>query len=175
MKRTALIGTLVASLAAGSAAFADPGDRGHEGHDGDRGHSRSYQTERHDYDRHDNDRRDYDRHDYRSYERRDYDRRDYDRRDYDRDNYRPYVREGYRGSERYGSYYRPYGFFSHRWNRGERLPVAYYERPYVIDDYYGYGLYDPPRGHHWVRVDGDAVLAAVATGIVLDTVIHAFH
>ena len=108
MKRTALIGTLVASLAAGSAAFADPGDRGHEGHDGDRGHSRSYQTERHDY---------------RSYERRDYDRRDYDRRDYDRDNYRPYVREGYRGSERYGSYYRPYGFFSHRWNRGKTSAV----------------------------------------------------
>jgi Ni/Co efflux regulator RcnB len=85
-------------------------------------------------------------------ERRDYDRRDYDRHDYDRHDY-----------------------YSHRWSRGERLPVAYYGRPYVINDYYDYGLYAPPRGHHWVRVDGDAVLAAVATGIVLDTVFHHFH
>ena len=55
------------------------------------------------------------------------------------------------------------------------MPLAFYARPYVVDDFYGYGLYAPPRGYHWVRVDGDAVLAAVATGIVLDTVFHAFE
>ena len=160
MKRATLIGTLVASLLTGTAAFAGPGDRGHDGHDWNRGRPQAHHEDRRDYGRHDND------------------RHDYGRRDYDRHDYRPYAREYYRAPERYGyyrPYTRPYGFYSHRWIRGERLPVAYYSRPYVIDDYYGYGLYAPPRGYHWVHVDGDAVLAAVATGIVLDTVIHAFH
>lgn len=158
MKRAALIGTLVASLAVGSAAFAD--GRGHDGHDRDRGRSSSHQGDRH------------------QVERRDLNHHDYSRRDYDRHDYRPYAysRDGYRAPRYgYGAYYRPHGYYSHRWIRGERLPFAFYARPYVIDDYYGYGLYGPPRGYHWVRVDGDAVLAAVATGIVLDTVFHAFH
>ena len=158
MQRAALIGTLVVSLATGSAALAD--GRGHDhdrgGRDYDRGHSRSHQVERRDFDRRDSDRRDYGRHDFRSYA-------------YSHDGYRAPARYGY------GAYYRPHGYYSHRWSRGERLPVAFYARPYVIDDYYGYDLYGPPRGYHWVRVDGDAVLAAVATGIVLDTVFHAFH
>jgi Ni/Co efflux regulator RcnB len=149
MKRAALIGTLVASLVTGSAALADG-----RGHDNDRGG------------------RDYDRG--RSWSHHE-EHRDYGRRDYGRNDFRAYAREGYRVPERYEGYYRPHDYYSHRWIRGERLPFAYYERPYVIDDYYGYGLYAPPRGHHWVRVDGDAVLAAVATGIVLDTVFHAFH
>lgn len=157
MKRAALIGTLVASLAAGSAAFAAPGGRGHDGRDYDRDRSRSHHVERRDHDR------------------RDFDRRDSKRRDFERRDFRPYARDSYRAPQRYGGYYRPQGYYSHRWSRGERLPLAFYGRPYVIDDYYGYGLYAPPRGHHWVRVDGDAVLAAVATGIVLDTVFHAFH
>jgi len=156
MKRAALIGTLVASLAVGSAAFADGGGRGHEGHGYDRGRASSHHSDRRGFDRRDFDRRDYGRHDFRSY---------------------AYSRDGYRGPARYGygAYYRPHGYYAHRWTRGERLPVAYYARPYVVADYYGYGLYGPPRGYHWVRVDGDAVLAAVATGIVLDTVFHAFH
>ena len=75
--------------------------------------------------------------------------------------------------ERHG-YYPPLGYYSHRWVRGERLPVRFYSRPYVINDYRAYRLHAPPRGYHWVRVDGDAILAAVATGIVLDTVFDAF-
>jgi Ni/Co efflux regulator RcnB len=76
--------------------------------------------------------------------------------------------------ERHGAYYPPLGYYSHRWARGERLPRAYYARPFVINDYRAYRLHAPPRGYHWVRVDGDAILAAVATGIVLDTVFDAF-
>jgi Ni/Co efflux regulator RcnB len=165
MKRTALIGTLVASLAVGSAAFADGRDYD-RGHGNDRGHS---------YDRgHDNDRgRNYDRDRRGAYQG---DRRDFERRDF---RPAPYARDYYRAPQRYSygydRYSRPRGYYEHRWTRGERLPVSYFQRSYVIDDYYGYGLYAPPRGHHWVRVDGDAVLAAVATGIVLDTIIHAFH
>ena len=149
MKRTTLIGTLVASLAVGSAAMAGPGDRGYShDRDNDRDRGRSHQVER----------RDYGRHDYRP-------------APYAHNTHNNY----YRAPQRYGSYYRPNGYYSHRWSRGERLPVAFYGRPYIVNDFYGYGLYSPPRGYHWVRVDGDAVLAAVATGIVLDTVFHAFE
>jgi len=137
MKRAALIGALIVSLATGSAALASPGGRGHDAH-------RERAPSNH---------RDY-RHD--------------DRRDY---------RHDYRAPARYGysTYYRPHGYYAHRWVRGERLPAAYYARPYWVADYGAWGLRAPPRGYGWVRVDGDAVLAAVATGIVLDTVFHAFH
>ena len=84
-------------------------------------------------------------------------------------------RSAYRGPARYGTYVRPYGYYTHRWSRGERLPVAYYAGPYLIADCRPFGLWVPPRGCHWMRVGGDAVLAAVATGIVLDTVFHVFH
>ncbi len=84
------------------------------------------------------------------------------------------VRGVHRAHVRQGVYQRPNGYYAHRWVRGERLPVEYYSRPYVIADYRGFGLRVPPRGYHWMRVDGDAVLAAVATGIVLDTMFHVF-
>ena len=142
MKRAALIGTLVVSLVAGSAAMAHPGDRGHDSH---RERSRSHQVERRDF--------------------------DFRRGDRDRDR----GRDMHRGRAWYGAYYRPHRYYSHRWIRGERLPAAYYARPYVVEDYDGWGLRVPPRGYRWVRVDGDAVLAAVATGLVLDTVFHVFN
>jgi Ni/Co efflux regulator RcnB len=141
MKRAALIGTLIVSLATGSAAFASPGGRGHDDH---RERGQSYHRDS--------------RHDHRSGW-------------VARGAYRAPVRHGYA----YGTYYRPRGYYAHRWVRGERLPVGFYARPYWIEDYGVWGLRAPPRGYHWVRVDGDAVLAAVATGIVLDTVLHAFH
>jgi Ni/Co efflux regulator RcnB len=136
MKRAALIGALVVSLAVGSTAMAGPGGRGHDDrHDGRWAHHGM-------------------RHDFRP---------------------GPHARVVYRGHARYGAYYRPHGYYAHRWDRGERLPAAYYARPYVIADYRDCGLRAPPRGYHWVRVDGDAVLAAVATGIVIDTVLHVFN
>ena len=150
MKHSTLIGALIVSLAAGSAAMADSRDHGrdYDRHDDRRGHESDHRG--HDYDH--RDRGNGYRHDYRDDHRY-------------RQDYRP----------RYGTYYRPHGYYSHRWVRGERLPLAFYARPYVIADYRGWGLYGPPRGYHWVRVDGDAVLAAIATGIVLDTVFDAFH
>jgi Ni/Co efflux regulator RcnB len=135
MKRAALIGALVLSLAAGSTAMAD--GRGHDHH------HRDAPWAHHEL-----------RHDFRP---------------------GPSPRVVYRESARYGFYYRPHGYYAHRWGRGERLPFAYYARPYVIADYRDCGLRVPPRGYHWVRVDGDAVLAAVATGIVIDTVLHVFN
>ncbi|HEV7714945.1 MAG TPA: RcnB family protein, partial [Steroidobacteraceae bacterium] len=90
------------------------------------------------------------------------------RNDWRRDNWRG-------GRINYGVYHRPWGYRDYRWNRGDRLPRAYYARPYVITDYWGCGLREPPYGYHWVRVDRDIVLAAVATGLVLDVIYNQFY
>jgi Ni/Co efflux regulator RcnB len=71
-----------------------------------------------------------------------------------------YFRHGYR--------------FGHLWHRGERLSPAYYAPSYVVRDYYTYQLPPPPYGCRWVRVDGNVVLAAIATGVVLDVVYNVF-
>jgi Ni/Co efflux regulator RcnB len=71
-----------------------------------------------------------------------------------------YFRHGYR--------------FGHLWHRGERLSPAYYAPGYVVRDYYTYQLPEPPYGCRWVRVDGNVVLAAIATGVVLDVVYNVF-
>ena len=45
----------------------------------------------------------------------------------------------------------------------------------VIYDYHLYGLYDPPRGYHWVYDHDrqDAILASVTTGAIIGLVIGA--
>jgi Ni/Co efflux regulator RcnB len=74
-----------------------------------------------------------------------------------------------------GRYERPHGWHAHHWRRGERLPPSYREQPYVIPNAAVYHLRPPPRGYYWVRVDNNAVLAAVATGVVLDVAVNLFH
>jgi Ni/Co efflux regulator RcnB len=143
MKRAALIATLIASLATGSAAMAGPGGRGHDDHHGD---ARAHHGARHDF-----------------------------RRQRDDFRWAPPARGMHRSPNWYGAYRHPHGYYGHRWVRGERLPFAYFARPYVIADYRDCGLRRPPRGSHWVRVDRDAVLVAAATGIVLDTVFRVFN
>lgn len=44
------------------------------------------------------------------------------------------------------------------WNRGERI------------DYRHYHLHAPPRGYEWREVDGNFVLAAVATGVIASVI-----
>ncbi|WP_291208087.1 RcnB family protein [Hyphomonas sp.] len=136
------------------------------------------------WERHDDD----DYHEYRRDHRRD-DRRDYrrDRRDHDYYDYRrhkPVVvyRPAYDYYPRssvtvtYGSSYGPYYYSGYR----PRYDVGHYysygpRRTVYIHDYDHYGLYDPPRGYHWVRDNdsGDAILASVATGAILGLVIGA--
>lgn len=70
--------------------------------------------------------------DHRRYEERDRDRVDIDRR-----------------ADRMGP---------HRWNRGERIPLEYRDRQYIIDDWREHHLAPPPRGYHWVGVGGDYYL-----------------
>lgn len=76
---------------------------------------------------------------------------------------------------RVGHYHRPFGYRSYAWHRGARLPAAYYAPRYIVHDYRAYDLYRPPHGHHWVRIDGDVVLAAIATGVVVAVVSDMFY
>lgn len=55
----------------------------------------------------------------------------------------------------------------HQFHKGERLPIEYRHRNYVVDDWRAHRLSAPPRGYHWVQVGGDYVLVAIATGIIL--------
>ncbi|AXF21274.1 hypothetical protein CUJ89_12810 [Burkholderia pyrrocinia] len=53
------------------------------------------------------------------------------------------------------------------WHKGDRLPNEFRDRQYVIDDWRGYHLSQPPRGYHWVGVGGDHLLVQIGSGIVL--------
>ena len=59
----------------------------------------------------------------------------------------------------------------HEFYRGGRLPSEYRGRTYVVDDWRGHHLSAPPRGYHWVQAGSDYVLAAVATGVILDVLL----
>jgi Ni/Co efflux regulator RcnB len=57
------------------------------------------------------------------------------------------------------------------WARGQRL--GYYGDRYAEVDYRRENLRAPRRGYHWVRDnDGDFLLAAIATGIILQVVLN---
>lgn len=56
--------------------------------------------------------------------------------------------------------------------RGGRLP-SYYRTPhYVVNDWRSHRLSAPPRGYHWVQTGGDYVLAAIATGVILQVLLN---
>jgi len=88
------------------------------------------------------------------------DRQD-DRQDDRRDDMRGRRQGGQRGAGPDHAYY-----------RGERLPDYYRGRQYVVDDWRGHGLHEPPRGYHWVQTGGDYVLVAIATGIIFELLLN---
>jgi Ni/Co efflux regulator RcnB len=107
--------------------------------------------------------------DHERYSQRDNDRRDDGHRD---DGHRD---DGRRGGDRYD------GRDNRRWDgagpshdlrRGVRLPDRYRNRQYVVNDWRGHHLRQPPRGYHWVQTGGDYVLAAIATGVIADIIIN---
>jgi Ni/Co efflux regulator RcnB len=55
---------------------------------------------------------------------------------------------------------------------GDRLLPEYLSRSYVVDDWRGHHLSAPPRGYHWVQMDGDYVLVAIATGVILQLLLN---
>ena len=146
--------------------------------DNDRGrHERRYDDhgkDRRDYRGHHDNRRDWDR---RDHDRRHWDRRDHDRRYDRRDAYRAGYWNGRADQRRYdrGRYIVPRGYYVRSWRHGDYLPHSYYERRYIVSDYGRYHLHAPPRGHHWVRVNNDVVLAAVASGLVVSVVNGLFY
>jgi Ni/Co efflux regulator RcnB len=153
----------VAAVLAAPAALARDGHRSNKHHNDDysdyrgdyRGQSRDHgrYDDRYDRDdRHDRYGRDDDR-DYRHHRR--------DRIVYVAPRYAPprYV------APRYEAY--------PRWSRGARYNTRGYAPTYVVNDYYGYGLRQPPRGYHWRRDDrGDFLLVAIATGIIAEVLFH---
>lgn len=64
-----------------------------------------------------------------------------------------------------------YNARSPEFRRGGRLPHAVRHTHYVVNDWRGHRLAPPPRGHHWVQVGPDYVLAAVATGLIVNLVL----
>lgn len=160
--RRILVATLAVTLMTGSlVAEARDHDR-HSRHD-ERGWHR-------DHDRHERQMRNR-RHDRHVSERRHYQHK---HKHVDRHVHRHV--EVYRHSRFHaGHYHRPVGYRAYTWHRGARLPARYYAPRYVVHDYSVYDLYRPPHGHHWVRVDRDVVLAAVATGVVVAVVSDLFY
>lgn len=117
------------------------------------------------------------------HDRRDHDRRGHDSRRDNRDHRRD-DRYSYNSRDRRPAvvvHHRPVVRHYHpaprhagppRWARGGY--VHHYQRPiYVVNDYYGYGLRHPPRGHRWMRDDhGDFLLVAIATGVIADLLLR---
>ena len=195
MKRlfTAMVVAVTLSSGVVTTAQADNRDRNHnQRHDDHRGdrhndrHDNRYDN-RHDNRQHDqrNDRRYDHRNDWRNDHRNDwrndhrndwrYDHRNdrrYDRRDWDRNyGFRHYDGRRYD----YGRYVRPSGYYYRPWRYGDRLPYGYYSDRYVVNNYHAYRLRPPPYGYHYVRVDHDVVLAAIASGIVVSAVFGIFN
>jgi Ni/Co efflux regulator RcnB len=59
------------------------------------------------------------------------------------------------------------------WSRGDKLPPEYRSNQYVVSDWRSNHLKRPPRGYHWVRVNNQYVLAAVAGGVIADIIMNA--
>jgi Ni/Co efflux regulator RcnB len=66
---------------------------------------------------------------------------------------------GHQQYVRHNEWRRGYHMRQDDWNRGQR-----------VDDWRSHHLRQPPRGYEWREVDGNYVMAAVATGIVASVI-----
>lgn len=60
----------------------------------------------------------------------------------------------------------------HRWYQGSRLPPQYRGARYIVHDWHGHRLHQPPRGYHWVQYGGDYMLVAIASGVISQLLIN---
>lgn len=60
----------------------------------------------------------------------------------------------------------------HAYYRGERMPPQYRTRQYIVEDWRGHRLSEPPRGYYWVQSGGDYILVAIATGVILNMLLN---
>lgn len=62
---------------------------------------------------------------------------------------------------------------SQRYYRGGYLPRQYFASNYYVNNWQAYpGLYAPPYGYQWVDTGGEFVLAAIATGLIANLLMH---
>ncbi|WP_157933790.1 RcnB family protein [Alloalcanivorax mobilis] len=57
-----------------------------------------------------------------------------------------------------------------RWHQGDSLPGGYRGNRYVVNDWHAHRLPPPDRHHRWVSVNGDYLLIAIGTGVILSVV-----
>ncbi len=50
--------------------------------------------------------------------------------------------------------------------------MAYRSHVYVVNDWRGHRLGQPPRGYHWVQVGADYALVAITSGLIFQVVIQ---
>ncbi|WP_370646747.1 RcnB family protein [Cupriavidus sp. UGS-1] len=60
----------------------------------------------------------------------------------------------------------PYAYAPGQWKKGDRLPAAYRDRQYVIDDWRSFQLERPPKGHQWVGVGNEFLLVSTRNGTI---------
>ncbi len=172
--------------------FRDRGRPDGERHEGDRRDRDRPDWDRRDWDRRDRDHRDFDRRDWdRDHRQDDRWRGDRPPSDQWRDGRRPDFDRGrhegprwaphayppiYRSPQRYRGYeWRPrYGYYYRAWRFGEFLPRDWYAPDYWIEDWWDYGLPEPPPGLEWVRVGTDALLIDEDDGRILQVVCFVF-
>jgi len=72
-------------------------------------------------------------------------------------------------------YRRPNGWYGHRWSFGEFLPSLFWAPNYWLNDYYRYGLPQPPYGTVWVRDGYDALLIDRNSGEIITVEYDVFY
>lgn len=60
----------------------------------------------------------------------------------------------------------------HNWHKGSYLPPQYRAPRYVVRDWRGHRLHQPPRGYQWVQYGGDYMLVAIASGVITQLIIN---
>ena len=76
---------------------------------------------------------------------------------------------------RWHEYRRPHGWYYRRWEYGMTLPFFFWTQDYWINDYWQFGLQDPPYGYVWVRNGRDAMLVNVESGYILRVVYGLYY
>lgn len=56
------------------------------------------------------------------------------------------------------------------WKKGYHMKQEDWARAQRVDDWRAHHLRQPPRGYEWREVDGNYVLAAVATGVIASVI-----
>lgn len=60
-----------------------------------------------------------------------------------------------------------------RFHRGGYLPGQYRSHAYYVNDWHAHPrLYAPPYGQQWVNVDGEFLLVALATGLIVNALLN---